>query len=62
MIARVLWGVWNKRSAVHVCPVDAEGYAHTPHELTIDCRCGTIVDYENEKPIVIHDLFENEVG
>lgn len=61
MIAGLLWGVWNKRSAVHVCPVTNEGYAHEPHQLTIDCRCGPILDYSDEKPIVIHDLFENEV-
>jgi len=61
MIAGILWGVWNKRSAVHVCPVSIEGYPHEPHQLTIDCRCGPIIDYEKEKPIVIHDLFETEV-
>lgn len=61
MLSNVLWGVWNKRAAVHVCPVDNEGYPNSAHELSIDCKCAPVIDYEMEKPIVIHDLFEDEV-
>ena len=50
----MLWGVYKKRSAVHVAPCTRYGEVELPHNLSVECECQPNIDYENHLPIVTH--------
>ena len=52
-----MWGVFDKRSAIHTAPCTEDGCVEFPHELSVECQCRPIIDTENSKPIVNHRSF-----
>lgn len=58
-----LWGVFDKRAAIHVCPCDNDGYKAKDHELTIECPCHPMTEYvpteKDRQFVVIHRIPQN---
>jgi len=55
----ILWGVFEKRSAVHVCPCDGHGDVDRPHELSVQCQCDPEIEWYPTRPILIHKAVES---
>lgn len=56
-----MWGVFEKRSAVHAAPCTTDGYVERPHELSVECQCQPDVEWDYVLPVVKHRCFSCQV-